>query len=140
MTWDLTNTFINDGCKGHMYPGTAPFDPFNNQPKVINYFLNCTSQVSLGLSTDNVMDSDCLPPDTCPVYRQYQESGARTLYWAGTDSTGRFRTDLTYGVVVYDRNDFPQNAVLLFGSKPAVTSVTVTPAVYGPAIGSQTSK
>jgi flagellar hook assembly protein FlgD len=33
MTWDLTNTFINDGCKGHMYPGTAPLIRSTTSPR-----------------------------------------------------------------------------------------------------------
>ena len=138
MTWDLSSTFINDSTNGFIYPGVVAFDPYNNQPRTISYNFGFTGQLSLGFSADNQMNSDCLPPDVCPIYRQYEESGSHTYYWLGIDPTGQFHSDLAYGVVVKDREHFAQNAVVLFGTKPSVAGVTATPTSYSPSAGAQT--
>jgi hypothetical protein len=80
----------------------------------------------------------CTPPSFCLAPDKYEESGPHTIAWAGVDSTGALRFDVTWIEVGSSRAIFSKNAIVLYGTKPSVTIVTVTPAAYGPAVGTQT--
>ena len=45
---------------------------------------------------------------------------------------------MKYHTVIMRRDTFSKNAVVLYGSKPGITAVAVTPPIYGPVAGNQT--
>jgi hypothetical protein len=122
-----------------MYPPLVNFDPFNNNPLAISYNFSYTGRVTIVFDRDGtgLITHDCNFPRYCLVNSKYEESGAHTVYWSGTDSTGALRGDLTRVAVSTDQYLFSKNAVVQFGSKPTITSPRVTPPLLGPALGSQ---
>jgi hypothetical protein len=71
------------------------------------------------------------------VYKRWQESGPHTFTWSGLDPFGVYRA-IKGVAIVTSTSDFPKNAVVLYGTRPVLTNVKVTPAVFGPASGQQT--
>lgn len=138
--WDLSNVmrnlfpYFNDGLV------IAPFDPFNNKPMTFNYNFPFPGRVSVATNTVNkFVDGNCAAPSStffCAAEKVWQESGPQTFTWWGIDHTGAYRTIRGVGIRS-DTNEFPQNASILFGSKPKLRGVKVTPPVFGPEVGQQ---
>jgi flagellar hook assembly protein FlgD len=135
LTWDLTNQYYND-LNGELGVTTTGWDPFNNTPITVTYTSTQASRVNLAFKPSD--GGGCSPPSFCPTPDKYEESGSHTVYWAGVDATGALRFDIHWIEAGSSRAIFSKNAVVLFGSKPTVTNVRVTPAMYGPAVGTQT--
>jgi flagellar hook assembly protein FlgD len=140
LTWDLTSQYSNDFAGFNDGLNIQPFDPFNNLPMTFSYNFSQPGQVSIGLTpnANGQVPSNCNTPNFCLAFNKYEESGPHTVAWAGVDDTGIYRPDIRKIGVVTQRYLFSKNAVVVFGTKPAVTNVTVTPAVFGPARGTQT--
>jgi flagellar hook assembly protein FlgD len=81
----------------------------------------------------------CNPPNVCLTNEKYEESGTHSLTWAGTNSSGGFAAGPNLTKVTVDswRTDWPKNAVVLFGTKPAISNVGATPAMFGPTVGTE---
>ncbi len=138
-TLDLSGQYVNGytGYKDGL--NIQPWDPFNNMPMTFTYNFTQPGRVTIELSPTNpVPDYTCNPPEYCPLHLLYQESGPHTFTWAGVDDAGAFRTDLQALVVFTGQDAFPKNAVVLYGVKPVVTNLKVTPPVFGPASGGST--
>jgi parallel beta-helix repeat protein len=140
LIWDLTSQYSNDFTNVNDGLSIQLFDPFNNRPMTFSYNFSQPGQVSIGLTpnANGQVPSNCNAPNFCLAFNKYEESGPHTVTWAGVDDTGVYRPDVRKIGVVTQRYAFSKNAVVLFGTKPAVTNVTVTPAVFGPARGTQT--
>jgi flagellar hook assembly protein FlgD len=137
-TSDLSGQYVNGFNDYRDGLNLQPWDPFNNKPLTFSYNFAQAGRVTIGISPTSPVPANCNPPQYCPLNQLYQESGPHTFTWAGIDDTGAFRTDLrTLGIVV-NRNTFSQNAVVLYGTKPVMTNLKVTPPVFGPASGGQT--
>jgi flagellar hook assembly protein FlgD len=136
-TWDLTSQYL--GGVTWLYPSIPAWDPFDNQPMKVtyNFGANQTGRVILIFGQVQGIPETCNPPNFCAAFEVYQESGPHTFYWAGVDATGAWRPDLKFGAVYLDWSLFSKNAVVLFGGKPVLTNVSVTPPVFGPAVGTQ---
>lgn len=135
MRWGLTNQ-TRSGW-GYYYPTfSSDFDPFNNKPLAVTYTFGGPGRIYVIFSPYD-MPTPCVAPAYCWKNQMWQESGTHTLYWAGIDDTGALRPDLNKTSVTSFMDNFPKNAVLVYGSKPVLSPVTVTPAFYGPAIGQQ---
>jgi len=119
------------------YPTLSSFDIFNNQPLAVAYG---TTPAGLPVTvmfspTDNW--PDCNPPRYCLVSNEYG-GPTRTAYWAGVDDTGVLRPDLKYvakgwlpGATQY------YTASAVFGGKPTIANLALSPPIFSPAAGSQ---
>ena len=138
ITWDLSGQYVNGFFDINESLNLQPWDPFNNKPLTFTYNFAQPGRVSIGISSTNPVPDTCNPPEYCPLNKFYQESGPHTFTWAGIDDTGAFRPDLRELGIVISQAAFPMNAVVLYGVKPVVTNLKVTPPVFGPASGGQT--
>ncbi len=137
MVWDLSNQYRTEGWQ-YSYPTvSSEFDPFNNKPLSLTYSFPRAGRVWV-IFTARAEAVPCVAPDYCWKREEYQAAGTYTLRWAGIDDTGAVRTDLNRASVTNFVDHFPNNAVVLFGTKPVLSAVTVTPPFYGPAVGNQT--
>ena len=138
-TWDLSGQYVNGYTSYKDGLNIQPWDPFNNMPMTFTYNFAQAGRVTIEMSPTNpVPDYTCNPPEYCPLHVFYQESGPHTFTWAGIDDAGAFRTDLQALVVFIGQDAFPKNAVVLYGVKPLVTNLKVTPPVFGPGSGGST--
>jgi hypothetical protein len=137
MTWDLSNQFWANHSVGYEGQTFAAFDPFNNQPMSVTYNFSKTARIRVVFRGSAYLEPNCYPPRFCFIEDRYEESGPHTFYWAGVDGTGALRRDFSVVVVASHRDNFAKNAVVVFGTKPGLVNVRVTPPVYGPALGSQ---
>ncbi len=119
---------------GHTHGST--FDPFNNQPLEINYNFAVSGRVSIAFSPDAHIVENCPPPDFCVIFDQYTSAGPQTYYWAGVDSTGRYRPEAKFIEVVL-KTTSSSNTIVLYGTKVLVTGVGATPIAYSPPAGNQ---
>ena len=138
-TWDLSGQYVNGYTSYKDFLNIQPWDPFNNMPLTFTYNFAQPGRVTIAMSPTNpVANYTCNPPQYCPLNLFYQESGSHTFTWAGIDDAGAFRTDLQALVIFIGQDAFPKNAVVLYGVKPVVTNLKVTPPVFGPASGGST--
>jgi flagellar hook assembly protein FlgD len=142
MTWDLSTQYRNDWSAYADDTGitiSSTFDPFNNKPVFITYTFPQAGRVSMGLSNAGGPGPACVfPPEICPMINKYEEAGTHTYTWAGVDSNGIFHGDMRSVGVVSQRYAFSKNAVVIFGTKPVVSNVTVTPPLFAPYFNTQT--
>jgi hypothetical protein len=134
-TWDQTNQYYNDWSTEQNLSLQA-WDLFNNSPLILSYNFSQPGRVNIALKQGD--GGGCAPPSFCLAQDKYEESGPHTIAWAGVDSTGALRFDLNWNANSSGRAIFSKNAIVLYGTKPSVSNVTVTPPIYGPAVGTQT--
>lgn len=145
MTWDLTNQYEPTSWVGY-YNSFPAYDPFNNQPLTITYNFNQTGRITFAFSPTYVTDPSqgipggCAPPNFCLFFEKYEETGSHTITWAGIDNTGVVRTDIKGYSFGSQQGNFPQNAVVVYGTKPVISGslITASPPVFMPGIGNQT--
>lgn len=117
----------------------SSFDPFNNQPLTFTYSWPAPSRTYINMSPDaNNALNGCSAPSFCIVTGLYEAAGSHTVQWWGIDPTGVYRRDIRQMGLVSFRNEFPVNAVVLYGTKAGIGSFSITPPIYGPAAGLQT--
>jgi len=129
--WDESSRNLTDGYSGFAYVTDPDFDPFNNDPLPISYNFNA-GRVTIAVApagSGSEIDSTCSPPNFCVIDHKYEESGSHSLHWAGVDATGKFRPDAGMMAIVSEHAAFAKNAVVIYGTKPKVDNVTVTPPV-----------
>ncbi len=140
-TWDLSNDYRNDYFSYNDGLGIQAYDPYNNKPLKFTYNFAQPGRVSIATSTNpgSVIGNCAAPTATffCPAIYRWEAAGPHTFVWSGIDYTGAYRTVKSFGIVI-NTNNFPRNALVLFGTKPTVDNVKVTPPVFGPAVGTQT--
>jgi flagellar hook assembly protein FlgD len=140
MNWDTSSQMRNDYANHNDLLGIQPYDPFNNKPLAFNYSFAAPSRITVGTNADSQdVQGNCAAPDDrfyCPADEMWQESGPQTFTWWGIDHTGSYRA--IRGIAIVARTDrFPKNALVLFGSKPKLTNVRVTPPIFGPEVSQQ---
>lgn len=140
-TWDRSNVMLPESVQYNDELNLQPYDPFNNKPLIFTTPFTRPGRVSVATLTNSSgsIQGDCLEPtDTffCPAAEVWRESGNYDFSWWGIDHTGSYRSIVNLGIVSLTRN-FPENAAILFGSKPKVKEVRVTPPIFGPEFGSQ---
>jgi len=133
LVYDLTNQFLQGYDYNYPTFGST-FDPYRGQPLSIQYTFPQPGRVII-VFTNKTEAAPCGPNDYCWKYNEYQSSGSHTLYWYGTDGTGTLRPDLDHVSVTSWRTNFPQNAVVLFGTAPAVSNAATSSPVFSPAAG-----
>jgi flagellar hook assembly protein FlgD len=139
-SWDLSNDFRFDYGNFNDNLNIQAFDPFNNKPMKFNYHFTQPARINIAMTTTSgVVDGNCNNPTAtffCPVINRWEEAGPKTFTWSGIDHTGAYRVTRSVGIVAVT-DKWAKNAALLFGTKPKVTNVKVTPPVFGPAVGTQ---
>ena len=61
-----------------------------------------------------------------------------TVYFGGADPSGRYVADAENFTAAWSlRSNFAKNAIVLYGTKPVITNLTLTPAMYGPDVSDQ---
>ncbi len=142
MTWDLSNQSrieLSDGIVNPTF--SSPFDSFNNAPLVMNYNLANASRTSVQVHPGDFSSSNCAgirsSGGECLTEWEYEAAGPHSFIWAETRPNGAFLPGQRYSTVVFMNSWFFRNTVVLFGSKPTLTSPRFTPAVYGPTNGTQ---
>ena len=136
LVWDLTNQFLNNYFDSKESLHIQPFDPFNNRPMTFAYNSPVPGNVTISVLTRSQSSNDCdQPPEKalCVVNRKYEESGPHTFVWAGVDPVGVYRAS-NYSLVSVTtvRDDFSKNAVVVYGTKPTIGHVAITPPVVSP--------
>jgi flagellar hook assembly protein FlgD len=92
--------------------------------------LSETNEVGVNI---NCSDSD----NWCMYADRYDHSGLHTGTWAGIDSDENLRPELQYMHIGAKIINFSKNAVIVYGSKPSVTALAVSPKIYNPRAGNQ---
>lgn len=149
MSWDLGNHSTSGNTPGFLcqaWLATSSFQPFNNRLLPISYSLNSSSRVwilyspgGFDCNTPGPPLSACsLPDNFCSPAGTYEESGAHTGWWAGVDPAGVFQGNIGSIALLRSDGTFPQNAVVLFGTKPALSNLVVRPSNYNPSAKPQT--
>ena len=138
-TWDVTNQYLAITNSGSGVSVDPNFDPFNNEPLTYSYTISQTARVTMYFDdTGSWGDKTCTPPGGyCPFVNLYQESGTHLAYWAGTNDSGAFLPIMHYAHVSTPDN-YSKNAVVVYGTKPTVTNLAVTPPLYKPGLTNQT--
>jgi flagellar hook assembly protein FlgD len=138
MTWDRTGQYLNDNYSEQRSPTVSSFDPFNNQPLVFTYTLSQAGRV-YALIAPNAEHGCTGTYHYCIIAGEYQASGPHTVSWAGSTGAGIYKAapGLKLTVDSYHAG-FAQNAIVLFGSRPTATGVTVTKPAFSPWAGTQT--
>jgi flagellar hook assembly protein FlgD len=149
IVWDLSARYTASNSPGFLcqawLPPAPAFQPFNNRPLPLSYFLFSAGRVWLLFSpggfdcnTPGPAISACSLPDSfCSPAGEYQEAGTHTGWWAGVDPAGLLRGNIGSIVLLRSDNAFSQNAVVLFGTKPALSNLAVAPPNYNPGLGPQ---
>jgi len=134
--FDLSNQYLEGW--DYNYPSRSDtFDPYNNQPMSLTYTFPQPGRVNI-IFTNKTEAGPCGPSDYCLKHDEYQAAGTYTVNWYGTDDAGALRSDLTNVSVTSFRTGFAQNAVVVYGSKPSIAGLSVSPAVFAPAFAPQT--
>lgn len=120
--------------------GTLTFDPFTNKPLRINYCVgggdppSCTGSVpaivvvKAGASSET--DSSCNPTDC--VANEYQSAGAHEVPWFGRTTSSIYVPSAPFLAVIRRDDNWPKNVVLLFGTAPAMSNLTVSSPMFNP--------
>jgi flagellar hook assembly protein FlgD len=148
MTWDVTNEFLDpNGCYANpngcwpVWVNLPPnFDSFSNDSLDYSYTLTKPARTTMDLSETNEVgvNINCSDSDNWCMYAdRYDHSGLHTGTWAGIDSDENLRPELQYMHIGAKIINFSKNAVIVYGSKPSVTALAVSPKIYNPRAGNQ---
>ena len=142
LVWDLTSQFLSNYFDSKDSLKIAPFDPFDNRPMTFTYNSVVPGNVTISVFNKSLSGLDCdQPPEKvlCLVNRKYEESGPHTFVWAGVDASGVYRAD-AYSLlsVTTVRDRFAKNAVVVFGTKPTLHNVAITPPAFAVGLATPT--
>ena len=142
LVWDLTNQFLSNYFDSKDSLKIAPFDPFDNRPMTFTYNSVVPGNVTISVFNKSLSGLDCdQPPEKvlCLVNRKYEESGPHTFVWAGVDASGVYRAD-RYSLlsVTTVRDRFAKNAVVVFGTKPTLQNMAITPSAFAVGLATPT--
>jgi flagellar hook assembly protein FlgD len=134
-TWDQTGVYLPDCYLGVCiqvanYGSSQTWDPWTGDSLDLHYNFQ-TGRVTISMSTasSSEIPAGC-PPSSggfCLLDRKYEESGDHTLRWVGTDLSGKYHTDVQYIAVVSEQDQFSKVAVVLYGSKPVISNLSIAP-------------
>ena len=116
---------------------TQGADPFNNTPLVVSFDLTLPQKLSLQASTASSANygdrCTALPSGTTCIEERYRGSGEHTIEWPNTKQDGTFFTGVKW--LSIEADNFPQNATVVVGSEPRITSLRVDPPLFSPNAG-----
>lgn len=129
---------VDGGAEVKAHPDYEKFDPFHNVPLRFDHTFDQPGEIGLVFSQSTYTRGlSCDPPSFCRWIDEFQPAGAFSYEWAGVDDTGALRDDIHAIYVISRRDKLSRNAIVLFGGKPKVSNVTVSPAYYRPELGRQ---
>jgi flagellar hook assembly protein FlgD len=137
MTVDQSSQVLNAYTSYDDHLQFSAYDPFNNQPLIFTFNFAQPGAVFLAFTPSATGPDNCNPPGFCLLNGTVLESGPHTIAWAGTDGTGAFRPDIKSSAIIINQATFPVNGVVVYGRKPVVATIRVTPPNFGPANGTQ---
>ena len=121
------------------HPEYPPWDPFRGVPLRFSHTFERPGEIVLIFcrATFNVTPR-CDPPEFfCRFLDGYWPAGEFAYEWAGVDDSGVFRPDIHGIAVISHHEDLAKNAIVVYGGRPSVTRLSVSPARYEPALDSQ---
>jgi len=117
------------------------FDPFTNTPLRINYCVgggdppSCTGStpaiVVVKVGTSPEADTSCNPTDC--IVNDYQSAGIHEIAWYGRTTSSVYVPSAPYLAVIRRDDNWPKNAVLVFGTNPAISNLAISSAIFNPA-------
>jgi flagellar hook assembly protein FlgD len=137
MDWNLSDQYV-DAYTISDHPSLSAFDLFAGVPLQYSYDTTQPSQVSIIHAPSTSIAPNCAAPQYCSVISRYEPSGSHSGSWAGVDSTGAFRPDLDCMGAYATQETFSKNAVVIYGTRPTLTNLSITPLLFTPINGSQT--
>jgi flagellar hook assembly protein FlgD len=135
LTWDQTNQFVGTALTYVHPPATTNWDPYNNNPLPVSITLPDARRITVEIG--NILNEDCSAPSLCLVTNEYQPSGTYTYVWTGVDNQGILRPDLRYFIIVGQQANFSKNAVVVFGTKPTISNLILSPPLFKPLLANQ---
>jgi len=153
-TWDQSTQFVGGVTQlpyGKCRTGTGTlvacddssvtFDPFTNKPLKINYCVgggdppSCTGStpaiVVVKVGTSPEADTSCNPTEC--ILNDYQSAGAHEVAWYGRTTSSIYVPFAPYLAVIRRNDNWPKNAVLVFGTNPAISNLAISSAIFNPA-------
>lgn len=121
------------------HPEYPPWDPFRGLPLRFSHTFERPGDIVLVFSraTYNVSPR-CDPPEFfCRFLDGYWPAGEFVYEWAGADDSGVFRPDIHGIFVISHHEDLAKNAIVVYGGRPSITRLRVSPAQYQPDLGVQ---
>jgi flagellar hook assembly protein FlgD len=121
------------------HPEYPPWDPFRGVPLRFSHTFERPGEIVLVFSraTFNVSPR-CDPPEFfCRFLDGYWPAGEFAYEWAGADDSGVFRPDIHGIFVISHHEDLAKNAIVVYGGRPSITRLRVSPAQYQPDLGAQ---
>jgi flagellar hook assembly protein FlgD len=138
-TWDRSSVMRATSSAQRLPSSLSAYDPYNNQPLLVVYTAVAGSDGGYGSRMQVWLCQvyGCVSGQTVTVFDDYEAFGPYTFVFTGTDAQGAVLPYYPYSNI-WTRNDlFPVNLVVLFGTRPQLSNARFTPAIYGPATGTQ---
>lgn len=137
LTIDLSAD-TDGGAEVKAHPDYDRFDPFRNVPLRFQHTFDEPCEIGLVFSPSTyARDLSCDVPNFCRWIEEFQPAGPFVYEWAGVDDTGALREDIHAIYVVCKRDQLSRNAIVLYGGRPRVQGVSVSPSYYRPELGEQ---
>jgi flagellar hook assembly protein FlgD len=115
------------------------WNPFGGVPLRFSHTFERPGEIALVFSraTFNVTPRCDPPAFFCRFLGGYRPAGKFSYEWAGVDDTGAFRPDIHAIFVISHHEDLAKNAIVVYGGRPNITGLMVSPAVYRPDLDPQ---
>lgn len=84
------------------------------------------AKVTATVETTATCDSGCF-------FQDFQASGRHEVIWYGATTAGSYVADLPRLTVIRGHDKIAESATLIHGTAPVITSVSITPPMFGPA-------
>jgi flagellar hook assembly protein FlgD len=120
---------------------TINFDPFTNKPLRINYCVgggdppSCTGSVPaivvVKVSTSQEADVSCGASEC--IANDYQAAGAHEIAWFGRTTSSLYVASSPFLAVIRRDDNWPKNAVLVFGTSPTISNLALSSSMFNPA-------
>ncbi len=154
VTWDQSTQYVGGATQlpyGKCRNGTGSlvacndssviFDPFTNKPLRINYCVgggdppSCSGSVPaivvVKVGTSPEADTSCNPTEC--IANEYQSAGAHEVAWYGRTTSSIYVPSAPYLAVIRRNDNWPKNAVFVFGTNPTISNLAISSAIFNPA-------
>jgi flagellar hook assembly protein FlgD len=130
---------LDGDVESQSHPDYKPWDPFNNVALRFTHKFEKPGEILLIFSqaTVRVSPSCDAPKYFCRRLDGFWPAGEFAYEWAGVDDSGAFRPDLHAISVLSSHENLSKNAIVVYGGRPSVSRVSVSPAHFRPDLGSQ---
>lgn len=118
------------------------FDPYANKPLRINYCVGSgnpptcanTGPYLVYIKATSATETDAICLSSNCILSALQAGGPQEFLWYGRSWDSTFDVSGAGGVTVIRRNDaWARNMTIVYGTAPAISNLTVSPAVFNPA-------